>query len=113
METAIIALTGLLTEWHETCALGEPSLFPEEWLTGFQSPSAQCDRLRQQWAQEDWPQEVEVIWAIIPCSSCWASGGALVVHAVQATLPIQSHHPHRAVAGLPVGFYFSRASWNL
>lgn len=88
METVKIALTGLLTECHETCALWEPSLFPEEWLMGFQSPHAQYDRLRQQCAQEDWPGEVELIWAIIPCSSCWASGGALAVHAVQGKSPI-------------------------
>lgn len=74
MKIAVITLAGLLTEWHETCALGEPSLFPEEWLMGFQSPSAQ-------WAQEDWPgrqrwsgqsfqQQLLGQWRGLGCACC-------------------------------------------
>lgn len=34
MKTAILALTGLLMEWHEICALGEPSLFTRRMADG-------------------------------------------------------------------------------
>lgn len=62
MKTAIIALTGLLTKWHQTCALGGPSLFAR-W--SWWGSRAQGGRLRQQQcAQEGWPGQVEVIWAV-------------------------------------------------
>lgn len=42
MKTAIIALTGLLTKWCESCALGEPSPFTRRMADGVQSHQAQA-----------------------------------------------------------------------
>lgn len=75
--------------------------FPREWPMVFTSTRAQGMALQARaaaCAQEGWlTREVAVIWAIIPMQAAAVQvRGALFLHALQGTFPIQSHRPHRA-----------------